>query len=79
MDRYRNYGLHPLGRDRRRTVQTNRRNERSVTMGHTDGVFKAFLRFVLDALKEAVAEPDASKQAAKLEKIIDNLQSSLED
>ena len=48
-------------------------------MGQTDSQFKAFLRFVLDAIKEAENEPDAKKKAEKMAKIIDNLQKSLED
>lgn len=48
-------------------------------MGQTDSQFKAFLRFVLDALRDARAETDPVKHAEKLEKIIENLQKSLED
>lgn len=48
-------------------------------MGQTDSQFKAFLRFVLDALKDAINEPDDKRRAEKMHKIIDNLQKSLED
>ena len=48
-------------------------------MGQTDSQFKAFIRFVLDALKEAENETDKEKRAAKIAKIIENLQKTLED
>ncbi len=48
-------------------------------MGQTDSQFKAFLRFVLDALRDAADEPDEKKRAEKMNKILDNLQKSLED
>ena len=48
-------------------------------MGKTDIQFKAFLRFVLDALKDAANEPDEKKRTEKMNKILDNLQKSLED
>ena len=48
-------------------------------MGQTDSQFKAFLRFVLDALKDAAHEPDEKKRTEKMNKILDNLQKSLED
>lgn len=48
-------------------------------MGQTDSQFKAFLRFVLDALRDVAKEKDEQKRAEKLEKIMDNLQKSLED
>lgn len=48
-------------------------------MGQTDSQFKAFIRFVLDALREVNAEKDEAKRAAKMEKIINNLQKTLED
>lgn len=49
------------------------------TMGQTDSQFKAFLRFVLDALKDAETEQDEKKRTEKMKKILDNLQKSLED
>lgn len=48
-------------------------------MGMTDSQFKAFIRFVLDDLKELEQEKDEEKRAEKLKKIIENMQSSLED
>ena len=48
-------------------------------MGQTDSQFKAFIRFVLDALREVKQEKDPEKRDAKLEKILDNLQKTLED
>ncbi len=48
-------------------------------MEQSDIQFKAFLRFVLDALREVRAEKDEEKRAAKMDKIIENLQKSLED
>lgn len=45
----------------------------------TDSQFKAFLRFVLDALKDAETEQDEKKRTEKMKKILDNLQKSLED
>ena len=48
-------------------------------MGQTDIQFKAFLRFVLDAIREAEKEPDPQVRTDKMNKIIDNLQKSLED
>ncbi len=48
-------------------------------MGQTDSQFKAFIRFILDALKEADNETDEAKHKAKMAKIIENLQKILED
>ena len=48
-------------------------------MGQTDSQFKAFIRFVLDALKEIEAETDEEKRAAKMSRVLDNLQKTLED
>ena len=48
-------------------------------MGMTDSQFKAFLRFVLDALQEAKAEETIEKRDAKLDKVIDTMQTALED
>lgn len=48
-------------------------------MGQTDSQFKAFIRFLLDGIKELQTETDEAKKAAKIEKIIDNLQKTLED
>lgn len=48
-------------------------------MGQNDSQFKAFIRFVLDALREVQAETDEEARAARMEKILDNLQKTLED
>lgn len=48
-------------------------------MGMTDKQFNGFVRFLLDALKEAINERDESKKDEKLEKIAENLQKTLED
>ena len=48
-------------------------------MGQTDSQFKAFLRFVVDALRDAANEQDEQTKRDKLAKILDNLQKSLED
>lgn len=48
-------------------------------MGQTDIQFKAFIRFLLDALREIAEESDEQKRNAKMEKVIDNLQKTLED
>lgn len=48
-------------------------------MGQTDAQFKAFLRFVLDALKAAECETDPKLKAEKIHRILENLQKSLED
>ena len=48
-------------------------------MGMTDKQFNGFVRFLLDALKEAQEEKEKEKQKEKIAKIIDNLQKTLED
>ena len=48
-------------------------------MGQTDSQFKAFIRFVIDALKEINEEKDEEKRAAKMAKVLDNQQKTLED
>ena len=48
-------------------------------MEQTDRLFKAFIRFVLDALREIAEEKDEAKRAAKMDKVLDNLQKTLED
>lgn len=48
-------------------------------MGQTDSQFKAFIRFMLDAIKEFKNETDEKKKAEKMDRIIDNLQKTLED
>ena len=44
-----------------------------------DAQFKAFIRFVLDALREIADEKDEAKRKAKMDKVLDNLQKTLED
>ncbi len=48
-------------------------------MGMTDKQFNGFIRFLIDDLKEAKEETDEKKKNQRLEKILDNLQSTLED
>lgn len=48
-------------------------------MGMTDKQFNGFVRFLLDAIKEAKEEKESEKKEEKLDKIIDNLQKTLED
>ena len=48
-------------------------------MGMTDKQFQSYVRFLLDALKEAKDEPSEDKRNEKLEKVIVNLQTALED
>ena len=44
-----------------------------------DSQFKIFVRFLIDALEEAAAEPDEEKRSAKMARIIEHLKKSLED
>lgn len=53
--------------------------ERHEEMGMTDKQFDGFVRFLLDAVKDAKEEEEASKKTKKLERIIENLQLTLED
>lgn len=48
-------------------------------MGMTDKQFNGFIRFLIDDLKEVQEETDAEKREKKLDKILENLQSTLED
>jgi len=48
-------------------------------MGMTDSQFKAFVRFLIDAIKEASDEKDEVRQTEKIARILDNLQKALED
>ena len=48
-------------------------------MGMTDKQFNGFIRFLIDGLKEAQEENDADKKNERIQKILDNLQSTLED
>ena len=48
-------------------------------MGMTDKQFNGFIRFLIDDLKEAQEEENVDKKNERLQKILDNLQSTLED
>lgn len=48
-------------------------------MGMTDKQFNGFIRFLIDDLKEVQEEPDTEKKDKKLKKVLENLQSTLED
>ena len=48
-------------------------------MGQTDSQFKAFIRFILDALREVEEEKDEAKRKTKMSRILENLQKILED
>jgi len=41
--------------------------------------FDGFIRFLLDALRDANAEKDEAKRKEKMGRILDNLQKTLED
>ncbi|MCI8828826.1 MAG: hypothetical protein HFE98_08245 [Ruminiclostridium sp.] len=48
-------------------------------MGQTDAQFKAFIRFILQDIQDAMAEQDAEKVKELLKKMEDKLQKTLED
>lgn len=48
-------------------------------MGMTDKQFNGFIRFLIDDLKEVREEKDEEKKNKRIEKILENLQSTLED
>ncbi len=48
-------------------------------MGMTDKQFNSYVRFMLSALKDMLAETDEEKKAAKAQELLDNLQATLED
>lgn len=48
-------------------------------MGMTDKQFNGFIRFLIDDLKEVQEEKDEDKKNKRIEKILENLQSILED
>ena len=50
-----------------------------VDMGMTDKQFEGFIRFVLDDLRGIKEEKDDRKREEKLNKVINNLQKTLED
>ena len=57
----------------------SRKGEQMVDMGMTDKQFNGFVRFLLDALKDAMEEKESEKKDEKIKKIADNLQKTLED
>ena len=57
----------------------SRKGEKMVDMGMTDKQFNGFVRFLLDALKDAMEEKESEKKEEKLSKIAENLQKTLED
>lgn len=48
-------------------------------MGMTNNQFKAFVKLLLLAIKDAIAENDTAKKQDKINNVIDILQSTLED
>lgn len=48
-------------------------------MGMTDKQFNGFIRFLIDDLKEVQEEQDEAKRRERIQKILDNLQSTRED
>ena len=48
-------------------------------MGMTDKQLNGFIRFLIDDLKEVREEKDEEKKNKRIEKILENLQSTLED
>lgn len=56
-----------------------RRGEQMDNMGMTEKQFNGFIRFLIDDLKEVQEEKDEVKKQERIEKILSNLQSTLED
>ena len=56
-----------------------RKENKMKDMGMTDKQFNGFIRFLIDGLEEVKEESDAEKKDERLQKILDNLQSTLED
>lgn len=48
-------------------------------MGMTDKQFNGFIRFLIDDLKEVQEEKDEKKKEERIQRILNNLQSTLED
>lgn len=48
-------------------------------MGMTDKQFNAYLRLILELLKDALNEQDESRKQEKFDKLIDNIQKTIED
>ena len=51
----------------------------SQTMGMTDKQFNGYIRMLLDDLKEIKETDDEGKRTEKLNRVIENLQATLED
>ena len=49
------------------------------TMGMTDKQFSGYLRLLLDDLKEIAEEMDNTKKEEKLNKVMENIQKTIED
>lgn len=60
-------------------VASWRKENEMKDMGMTDKQFNGFIRFLIDGLEEVKEESDAEKKDERLQKILDNLQSTLED
>lgn len=60
-------------------VASWRKEKKMEQMGMTDKQFNGFIRFLIDDLKEAKEEEDTEKKNARIQKILENLQSTLED
>lgn len=63
----------------RQSGRESRKEEGGQMEKMTQGQFKAYIRLIIDALKEVLEMETEEKKAEKLGKIIENLQSSLED
>lgn len=48
-------------------------------MGMTDKQFNGFIRFLIDSLTDVKEEKDEEEKEKKLDKVLDNLQKTLED
>lgn len=48
-------------------------------MGMTDKQFNGFIRFLIDDLNEIQQEEDEQKKTERINKILENLQKTLED
>ena len=48
-------------------------------MGMTDAQFKSYVRFILDVVKAAEEEEDTEKRQKFIDRLVDNLEKTLED
>lgn len=55
------------------------RKEDNMDMGMTDKQFNGFLRFLLNSLNEVKEENDSEKKEEKLNKVIEDIQKTIED